>query len=244
MIEALVTARPLAPPAPPPQQALALVDAVEPSSLPVPRLRGVLHEKAFAFAPAFGLLLVASAEGARASAAAALFAVTMTLMLGVSAFNHRVAVTARWKPWLRRLDHTAVNLFLACTWMSFALLVLSGTGLIVFTAVVCFGAIAASLVTILWVDVRGWIPATIGLATGWSAAFMLPALGETAGLIALGLFVAGGLLYTAGAIVYALGRPNPLPRSVGYHEIFHALVVAGAALHYLTHAFFVLPLAS
>lgn len=244
MTEALVSARPVASPAPPSPPPLALVDAIEPSSPPVPRLRGVSHEKAFAFAPALGLLLVASAEGARASAAAAVFATTMTLMLGVSAFNHRIPVTARWKPWLRRLDHTTVNLFLAGTWTSFALLVLSGTSLVALTAVVCAGAIVGSLVTCAWVDVPGWVPATIGLAAGWSAAFVLPDLGEAAGPAALGLFVAGGLLYTAGAIVYALGRPNPLPASVGYHEIFHALVVAGAACHYLTHAFFVLPLAS
>ena len=243
MTEALVSERPLARPAPAPPS-LALVDIVEPSDLPVPRLRGVSHEKAFAFAPALGLLLVASAEGARASTAAAVFATTMMLMLGVSAFNHRVPVTARWKPWLRRLDHTTVNLFLAGTWTSFALLVLSGSSLIALTAVVCFGAIVGSLVTVVWVEVPGWIPATIALVAGWSAALVLPALGESAGRDALGLFLVGGLLYSAGAIVYALERPNPLPASVGYHEIFHALVVAGAACHYLTHVFFVLPLAS
>jgi hemolysin III len=238
--EALVGARPLARPS----RRRVAADAVERALPPVPRLRGVSHEKSFAFAPALGLLLVLTAEGARATVAASVFAVTMTLMLGVSAVNHRARIAPRWQPLLRRLDHSTVNLFLAGTWTSFALLVLGGTRLIALTTVVCIGAIAASLVTIVWVDVPGWVPAAIALAAGWSAAFLLPDLGDAAGPAALGLILAGGLLYTAGAIMYALRRPNPLPTTVGYHEIFHALVVVGAACHYLAHAFFVLPLAS
>jgi len=210
----------------------------------VPRLRGVSHEKAFAFAPALGLLLVVSAEGTRAVVAASVFAATMMLMLGVSAANHRVLLPSHWQPWLRRLDHTTVNLFLAGTWTSFALVILSGTTRLALTAVVCGGALTASLVTIVRVEVPGWIPATIGLAAGWSAVVVIPDLGAAVGPFGLGLFLAGGLLYTAGAVVYALRRPNPLPATLGYHEIFHALVLAGAACHYLAHALFVLPLAS
>ncbi len=239
MTEALLDTRPLA--APPRPHALAEVVELP---APVPRLRGVSHEKAFAFAPALGLLLVASAEGARAVVAASLFAATMTLMLGVSAVNHRAAVPSQYQPWLRRLDHTTVNLFLAGTWTSFALLVLSGPTKLALTAGVWGGAVAASLVTILWVQVPGWIPATIGLTVGWSVVVILPDLGAAVGPAGLGLFLLGGLFYTAGAVVYALRRPNPLSANVGYHEIFHALVLAGAACHYLTLAFFVLPLAS
>jgi hemolysin III len=240
VIEALLGARPL------PRRARrhAIADAVESTVSSVPRLRGVLHEKAFAFAPALGFLLVVSTDGARDTVAASVFVGTLTLMLGVSAFNHRIAVSAHWRPWLRRLDHTTVNLFLAGTWTSFALLVTSGARLVALTLVVCIGAILASLVTIMWVHVRGWIPATIGLAAGWSAASLLADLGAEAGPIALGVFLVGGVFYTAGAIVYGLGKPNPFPSLVGYHEIFHALVIAGAICHYLTLAFFVLPISS
>jgi hemolysin III len=240
VIEALVGPRPL----PRPARRHAVARAVENTVSSVPRLRGVSHEKAFAFAPALGLLMVVSTEGGRDAVAASVFMGTLTLMLGVSAFNHRIAVSARWRPWLRRLDHTTVNLFLAGTWTSFALLLTSGARLVALTLVVCVGAILGSLVTIVWVHVPGWIPATIGLAAGWSAAFLLPDLGAAAGPMALGAFLVGGLFYTAGAIVYGLGKPNPFPSWVGYHEIFHALVVAGAACHYLTLAFFVLPIAS
>jgi hemolysin III len=209
-----------------------------------PRLRGVSHEKAFAFAPALALLLVASAEGPRATTAAAFFGVTMAAMLGASAANHRAVVSYCWLPWLRRLDHTAINLFLAGTWTSFALVLVSGTTRLALSAIVWGGAVAASLVTIVWVAVPGWIPATIGLATGWSAVVVIPDLAAAVGPVGAGLFLLGGLLYTAGAIAYALERPNPFPSTIGYHEIFHALVLAGATCHYLTHALFVLPFAA
>jgi hemolysin III len=238
--EALLDSRPLA--APPRSHALAEVVELR---APVPSLRGVSHEKASAFAPALGLLLVASAEGAREAGAASVFGATMMLMLGVSAVNHRAAAPPHWKPWLRRLDHTTVNLFLAGTWTSFALLLLSGPAQLALTAAVCGAAVASSLVTILWVQVPGWIPATIALVAGWSGAVVIiPDLEAASGLAGVGLFLLGGLFYTAGAVVYALRRPNPLPATVGYHEIFHAFVLAGAACHYVLLAFVVLPLAS
>ncbi len=209
---------------------------------PLPSWRGVLHEKAFAVAPALGLLLVTSAGEARAQVAAAVFATTMTAMLGVSAVNHRALLAPTWQPWLRRADHTAIHFFLAGTWSAVALVALSGTTRIVLTALVWGAAVAASLVTFVWVGVPGWIPATIGVAVGWStaAAFM-----GTASLVhpaGVALFLVGGVGYTAGAIVYALRRPK-LHATFGYHELFHLLVLVGVVCHYLTLAFFVLPAA-
>lgn len=216
---------------------LAAVTDVTP--MPVPRLRGVSHEKAFAFAPALGVLLVAAAEGARASAGAAVFGVTMTLMLGVSAVNHRAALPGHWLPRLRRLDHVTVNLFLAGTWTAFALVPGSGGVTHAVTVIVWGGAIAASLVTITWVGVPGSIPAAIMTAAAWSAAWVLPDLAAALGPGGFALFLLGASAYTAGAVVYALRRPNPRPAWVGYHEIFHALVVLGAAFHYLALVLFV-----
>lgn len=215
---------------------LAAVTDVAP--MPVPTLRGLSHEISFAFAPALGLLLVASAEGARASAGAAVFAVTMTLMLGVSAVNHRTEVPSLWLPRLRRLDHVTVNLFMAGTWTAFALVLGAGAMTSVVTAIVWGGAVAASVVTIAWVQVPGWIPAAIMTVAAWSAGFALPDLGAALGRGGLALVLLGASAYTAGAVVYALRRPNPRPASVGYHEIFHALVVAGVVCHYLALALF------
>jgi len=233
MTEALVQARPLA--APPRVQPLAEVVELLP---PVPRLRGVSHEKAFAFSPALGVLLVASADGPLAVAAAVVFAVTMIAMLGASALNHRAVRAPHWDPWLRRLDHTTINLFLAGTWTSVALVLLSGTTRIAVAALVWAGALAASSVTVLWVRVPGWIPATAACALGWSAAIPLGELVHSVGAAAVSLFVLGGLVYTLGAVVYALRRPR-LHSDFGYHELFHALVLVGVACHYAALALLV-----
>jgi hemolysin III len=241
---AAVVQSPRALPAHAPARLHPVEAVVEAPSPPVPRLRGVSHEKAFAFAPALGLLLVASAEGTRATSAAAVFAVTMTLMLGVSAANHRTDYDQRWFPLMRRLDHATVNLSVAGTWIAFAVLVLSGAVAVVLTVVVCLGALAASLVTAVWVDVKGWVPTTIGLAACSSTLLAAPDFAAALEPAALVLVAAGCAFHVAGAIVYALRRPNPLPATFAYHEIFHALVVAGAGCHYAALAFFVLPAAS
>ena len=138
-----------------------------------PSWRGVSHEKAFAMAPAMALLLVSSAEGARAQVAAVIFAATMTGMLGVSALNHRTALGPNWQPWLRRADHAAINFFLAGTCTSVALVTLSGSAKVALIALVWGIAAAASLVTFVWVDVPGWIPATIAVGVGWSTGVAL-----------------------------------------------------------------------
>lgn len=220
-------------------RALALVRIPEPAER-VPRWRGFTHEKAFAFTPALAVLLVSSADDARDCVAGSLFSVTLTLMLGVSMVNHRASFPARWNRVLRRLDHTTANLFFAGTWTSFALF-LSGATTLTVSAMVWAGAILASLVTITWVDVPGWVPATIAVGAGWLTTPVLPQLARALGPLAFGLFVLGGASYMAGMLVYGMRRPNPIPADVGYHEIFHAFVLVGATCHYIALVFFVLP---
>ena len=207
-----------------------------------PSWRGVSHEKAFAMAPAMALLLVSSAEGARAQVAAVIFAATMTGMLGVSALNHRTALGPNWQPWLRRADHAAINFFLAGTCTSVALVTLSGSAKVALIALVWGIAAAASLVTFVWVDVPGWIPATIAVGVGWSTGVALVGAAAVVGARGVVLLLLGGAFYTSGALVYVLRRPQLRP-AFGYHEIFHLLVLAGVASHYMALAFFVLPLA-
>jgi hemolysin III len=207
-----------------------------------PAWRGVSHEKAFALAPALAVLLVASAEGLRAQTAAVLFATTMTVMLGVSTMNHRMSFAPRWRPWLRRADHSAINVFLAGTWTAIALVALSGTARVALTALVWGAALAASLVTIVWVDVSGWIPATIAVGVGWSTGVVFSDAAWAVSIWGVALFLLGGVFYTCGAVVYALRHPEP-HLAFGYHELFHLLVLAGVACHYLALEYFVLPLA-
>jgi len=198
---------------------------------PFPAWRGVSHEKGFAVAPAAGLLLIAAADGAAATAAAAIFAVTMTAMLGASAANHRAAVAPRWVPWLRRADHTAINLFIAGTCTAVALVTLSGTAQVAVPASVCGVALAASLVSMVRVGVPGWIPASVALASGWVGGAALIVLAPSPSPSAVALLLLGGLMYTVGGVVYVLHRPELHP-TFGHHELFHALVLGGVACHY------------
>jgi hemolysin III len=209
--------------------------------LPRPRYRGVSHELALAVVPALGLVAFYGAHGTGAHVAVAIYAVTLTGMLAASVLNHRTSLTTGWQPWLDRIDHAAINIFVAGTWTSLALLVLDGRSRTLLTAAVWGGALAACTIKFAWPAAPRSLAVAIALLLGWTGTLALPALWTTAGALPVVLMLAGGLSYTAGAIVYALRRPDPLPSTFGYHEVFHALVVLGAACHYVAIAVFIAP---
>ena len=204
-----------------------------------PRLRGVFHLYAFYAAIAIGSLLVAFAPGGRPRFAALIFALAVIGMFGASALHHRVTWKERGYRWSRRIDHAGIFLLIAGTYTPFALLVLDGAWSITILAVVWGGALAAILFKFLWVDAPKWLGAALAIALGWVAVVVFPQLIEGVGWSGSSLVLAGGLLYTAGGVVYAMRRPNPLPAVFGYHEIFHVLVVAAVALQYAVVAFWV-----
>jgi hemolysin III len=206
-----------------------------------PRLRGVLHQYAFFASLLAGVPLVATAPTTSARFAATAFAASVAAMFGVSAVYHRVTWRPRPRAWMARVDHATIYLLIAGTYTPYALLALSGAWRVVVLAVVWSGAAAAIVLKFAWVDAPKALAAALGVALGWAGVVALPKLMEEVGATATVLVVAGGGLYTAGAVVYALRRPDPLPAVFGYHELFHALVVAGVACHYASVAFFVVP---
>jgi hemolysin III len=105
------------------------------------------------------------------------------------------------------------------------------------------GAAAGIVFTLVWIEAPKWLTAAAYVALGWFSVIALPQIAERAGAGALALLAAGGLAYTAGAVVYARRRPDPRPASFGYHEIFHVLVVAAALAHFIAVAAFAVPLA-
>ena len=205
-----------------------------------PRLRGVLHQYAFFVSVVCGVLLVLGASGAGERVSAVVFAAALATMFGVSALYHRIT----WRPgprrWMRRLDHAAIYLLIAGTYTPFGLLALSGAWRWTVLPVVWGGALAAIVLKLAWVDAPKWVAAGIALALGWIGLVALPQLWDHTGLAGLLLLAAGGVLYTGGAVVYARGRPDPYPAVFGYHELFHALVIAAAACQYVAVAGFVL----
>jgi len=203
-----------------------------------PRLRGVLHLAGFAVACLVGIAFLVPLGGLRLVGAAA-FAGSAIAMLGASALYHRVTWTPRARLRMRRVDHAGIYLLIAGTYTPVGLLSLHGSLQQVVLAVVWAGAAAAVLAKVCWVGSPKWLSAVFGIALGWVGVAALPQLATTAGPAAVALLAAGGLAYTAGAIVYARRRPDPAPGVFGYHEVFHALTLVALTCQYVAIAFFV-----
>jgi hemolysin III len=194
-------------------------------------MRGVLHQHAFFAALAAGAVLIAAADGGRHRLAAAVYVAGLAGLLGVSALYHRVTWSPGARRWMRRLDHAMIFVLIAATATPVALVVSQGTERTVLLAIMWGAAAAGVLMELVWTDAPKWVNATVYVGVGLCGLLAIPSLaGYAAG--ALALLIAGGVLYTAGAVIYATGRPNPAPLVFGYHEVFHALVVAAAALHF------------
>ena len=206
-----------------------------------PLLRGLLHGGAFVASCVIGVLFLLATPDGRLLPAIA-FAVSATVMLGTSTLYHRI----RWKRtatrlWMRRADHAGIYLLIAGTYTPVGLISLHGTLRVVILAVVWSGVAAAVLVRCCWVRPPHWWTAAVGVALGWAGVAALPQIVRHDGIATVVLLAAGGLAYTAGAVVYALRRPDPFPTVFGYHELFHALTVAAAGCQYVAIAFWVLP---
>ena len=213
-----------------------------PTATPVkPRLRGVFHELGFYAALGTGTALVLTAPAGRPRAAALVFAISVAACFGASALYHRPTWTPRARAWLARVDHAGIYLLIAGAYTPFAFLVMSRGWAVPVLAVVWSGAFLGILLKLFWVRAPKWLSAAIGLALGWvgAAAFSQLLKLQLPGVL---LVIAGGLLYTAGAIVYVRRRPDPAPRYFGYHELFHVLTLAATACLYVSIALFVLPL--
>jgi hemolysin III len=207
-----------------------------------PRLRGVSHEYAFFVSLLLGAGLIIAAKGPENRAAIAIYAVSLSALFGVSALYHRVD----WRRpevrrWMRRLDHTMIFFLIAGTVTPFALLVMDGPLATALLIAVWAGALAGTIVELVWIEAPKWVSAIVYIAVGLIGALGFPAIVAEAGLIAGGLIAFGGALYAAGAVIYALQRPDPSPAVFGYHEIFHVLVIAAAAAHFAAIALFALP---
>ena len=212
------------------------------SSSDKPRLRGVWHKWACAWSVPLGVALVMIANSARARLAVSVYAVTLVALFGVSALYHRVnwsSISAR--RWMRRLDHSMIFMLIAGTYTPFALLALHGPLALAILVVVWTGALTGAVFNLIWSAAPRWLHAVIYISLGWVAVATMPQLAAAIGVAGLALLALGGLLYTAGAVIYAVKRPDPLPAVFGYHEVFHALVIVAAAVQYAVIAFWVLP---
>ena len=196
-----------------------------------PLLRGVLHEVAAFVAAVAGTILVLIASGARARFGALIYGVSLVTLLAVSALYHRRNWSEKGRAVMRRLDHSAIFLLIAGTYTPLSFLLGSRSGWI-FLGIVWAGALLGIVMSIAWVRAPKALVALVCVLLGWAAVPLLPALKAALGTGAVVLLAAGGVVYSLGAAVYALRRPDPFPNVFGYHEIFHALVIAAAVCHF------------
>jgi len=198
-----------------------------------PRLRGWLHAATFPLSVIAGVVLVGLSPTSEAKIATAVFAVTAAMLFGGSALYHRFSWSPQAAAVLRRLDHANIFLIIAGTYTPFTLLLLDDRNATILLSLVWGGALAGVAFRVLWLKAPRWLYVPVYIALGWAAAFWLPDFLRSGDIAVFSLIVAGGVLYSLGALVYATKRPNPSPRWFGFHEVFHAFTIAAFAAHYV-----------
>ncbi|MEU8697542.1 hemolysin III family protein [Streptomyces sp. NPDC091387] len=198
-----------------------------------PRMRGWLHAGMFPAVLIAGIVLIALTDTTRGRIACGVYILTACLLFGVSAVYHRGTWGPRGEAVLRRLDHANIFLIIAGTYTPLTLLLLPrSTGTPLLWAV--WGAAVAGIAfRVFWVGAPRWLYTPCYIAMGWAAVFFLPDFMRTGGIAVLVLVVVGGLLYSAGGVIYGIKRPNPSPRWFGFHEVFHSLTLAAFVVHYV-----------
>ena len=208
-----------------------------------PRLRGVLHEIAFFVSLVSGAWLVWDAPTTSSKLICLVYAVAISLLFGVSALFHRHTWGPVGRRRMRRADHSTIFIAIAGSYTAVAGIALTGWARTAVLLIVWIGAAIGITLRQLWLDAPKWVIALPYVVVGWAAVAVLPQLYRALGPTGFTLLLVGGLAYSAGAVVYALKKPNPVPGVFGYHEVFHACTIVGAVLHFVLIAWIVVPLA-
>jgi hemolysin III len=202
----------------------------------IPRLRGVSHLYAFYCATVAAACLIALAPGGVSRAAGAVYGAGLCALFGGSALYHRWRWNPRWRPILQRIDHSTIFVFIAASYTPVCLLVLSGSVRWIVLVTVWAGALGGVALSVAWIKAPRVLASACYVGLGWVAVIALPQLVTSLPAVPLVLIASGGVLYTAGAVVFAAQRPDPWPRVFGFHEIFHACVVLAAIAHFVALA--------
>lgn len=208
-----------------------------------PRFRGFLHLLAFSSALTLAPILIVITPGIADRFIMAIYAISIVGLFGISALYHRNVWSEPGAAIVRRLDHSMIFVATAATHTPIALIALPAGPDWTLFGIVWGGALFGIATRVFATDAPYWMIALPYLVVGWCSLIVVNHLWSSLGVAGFTLMLVGGGLYTIGALIYAVHRPNPWPKSFGYHEIFHLLTVAGAACHYVVIAIFVRSLA-
>ncbi|MEU8239206.1 hemolysin III family protein [Actinoplanes missouriensis] len=208
---------------------------MKPADLGKPRLRGRLHQYAFFVAAVCGIVLCSiawSRPGIGPFISCLIYSITVCGLFGVSALYHRRVWSERGYQIMRRMDHSMIFIFIAGTYTPFCVLLLSDSKATLMLSLVWIGALGGVALKVIWPHVPRWVGAPLYVALGWVAVAIIPDILHVS-VTCLVLMVVGGLIYTVGAVFYALRRPNPWPTVFGHHEFFHACTLVAAICHHI-----------
>ena len=206
-----------------------------------PLLRGKLHLGAAVAATIGFVVLVLLADSTKAYVGGAVYALSLIALFTTSGVYHSVEWGPRMRGVLKRLDHAMIFVMIAGGYTPFCLFAGStawGIGLL--AAVWSIAGIGVAL-KITFPSAPRWLSVTLYIATGWIAIVAATQITSWYAIGPLAVMALGGVLYSAGGVIYGLRRPNPFPRVFGYHEVFHTLVIAASLLHYTVVAAYLMP---
>jgi hemolysin III len=206
-----------------------------------PLLRGMSHAYAFWVALVAAVVLTAVVPSGTPRLGAVIYGIGLCGLFAASGSYHRWRWDPRWRPLLRRVDHSTIFVFIAATYTPVALLVMHGTLRWAILVAVWVGALGGVILSVAWITAPRVLSAACYLALGWVSVIAMPQMIDKLDLAPLVLLGAGGVLYSLGALVYATKRPNPWPEVFGFHEVFHALVILAAAVQFIALAGWVFP---
>ena len=209
---------------------------MKPADLGKPRMRGRLHQYAFFVALVCGVVLCSialSRPGIAAFLSCLIYSTTVLGLFGISALYHRRVWSERGYQVMRRLDHSMIFIFIAGTYTPFCVELLTPGKAALMLSLIWAGALGGVALKTIWPHLPRWVGAPLYLALGWGAVAILPDVLHNGGVTCLVLLMIGGIIYSVGAIFYAMRRPNPWPTVFGHHEFFHACTLVAAICHHI-----------
>ena len=198
-----------------------------------PKLRGIVHLVMSPLSLVAGLTLITLADELRGRITLGIFTLTAVTLFTCSALYHRVAWTDKNKAIWRRIDHSNISILIAGTYTPFAVYLLKPSQTKTLLIVAWGGAILISLLRIFWLSAPRWLYVAGYISLGWAAVFYMPEFLNSGGVVIFILILTGGVLYSAGGVIYALKKPNFSINWFGFHELFHAMTAAAFICHFI-----------